>query len=202
VTESAPYLTDAANQRFPLSERVTTLGRSEHCQVFIPDRRASRRHAEIDFDGETCTVRDLGSDNGTFVNGRRLDAPHTLCDGDEIGLASAVFTFHDPEATLRVAEWPQLVVDLAGGEIWINRQRVSLSVKEQALFDLLYRNADRICDPREIAAAVWPEYQSEAYDYQIERLVKRLREKIEPDARHPVLILTARGRGYKFVLHG
>ncbi|RLC73381.1 MAG: transcriptional regulator, partial [Chloroflexi bacterium] len=55
------------------------------------------------------------------------------------------------------------------------------------------------CSKQEIAAAVWPEYQAEVYDYQIESLVKRLREKLEPDPRHPALIITARGWGYKLV---
>jgi DNA-binding response OmpR family regulator len=197
VTENTPYLEDAAGRRFPLAGPVTTLGRSRNGDVFILDRRASRRHAEVRWDGETSTLRDLGSANGTFLNGRRITTPQVLRDGDEIGIASATFTFRDLEATLRVAEFPLLVVDEATGEIWVNRTPLSLSPKEQALFDLLYRNASRVCSKQEIAEVVWPEYRAEVYDYQIESLVKRLREKLEPDPRHPVLILTLRGRGYK-----
>lgn len=55
------------------------------------------------------------------------------------------------------------------------------------------------CSKQEIAQAVWPEYQAEVYDYQIESLVKRLREKIEPDPPNPVLLLTVHGRGDKLV---
>ena len=57
-------------------------------------------------------------------------------------------------------------------------------------------------DPRskqEIAAVVWPEYHADVGDYQVESLIKRLREKLEPDPRNPVLILTVRGRGYKVI---
>ncbi len=199
MTENAPYLEDATGQRFPLAGQVVVLGRSRNCDVFIPDQRASRRHAEIRWDGETTTLCDLGSANGTFLNGRRITTPQTLHDGDEIAIASATFTFHDPEATLRVAEFPLLVVDETTGELWVNRHLISLSPKEQALFDLLYRNADRVCSKQEIAEAVWPEYQAAVYDYQIESLVKRLREKLEPDPRQPVLLVTVRGRGYKLV---
>ena len=199
MTENAPYLEDAAGQRFPLTGRVTVLGRSRNCEIFIPDRRASRRHAGIRWDGETSTLRDLGSTNGTLLNGRRITTPQTLRDGDEIAIGSATFTFHDPEATLRAAEFPLLVVDQATGEVWINRHLISLSLKEQALFDLLYHNAGRVCNKQEIAKAVWPEYQAEVYDYQIESLVKRLREKLELDPRQPVLLVTVRGRGYKLV---
>jgi two-component system response regulator MtrA len=165
--------------------------------VFIPDRRASRHHAEVRWDGEFCTLHDLDSANGTLLNGRRITAPQPLRDGDQIAVASATFTFHDPEATLREGDFPLLVVDETSGEAWVNREPVSLSPKERVLFDLLYRNASQPCSKRQIAVEVWPEYETQADDYQIESLVKRLREKLEPDPRNPVLILTVRGRGYK-----
>jgi len=196
----APYLTDAANRRFALGAQPMLLGRSEKCAVYIADARASRRHAQIAWDGETSTLTDLDSANGTFLNGRRISAPETLRDGDEIAIASAVFTFHDPDATLRAANMPLLVVDARSGEIWVNRKPVSLSPKEQALFDLLYRNAGKPVSKQQIAEAVWPEYAAQVYDYQIESLVKRLREKIEPDPANPVLIVTLHGRGYKLVV--
>jgi DNA-binding response OmpR family regulator len=197
VTLSPAYLEDAAGRRFSLSSPVTTLGRAPGCDVFIPDRRVSRRHAEIRWDGESYALHDLDSANGTFLNGRRLAMPETLCNDDEIAVASAVLIFRDPESTLRVNEFPLLVVDKTSGEVWVNRHPVSLSPKEQSLFDLLYNAAGRVCSKGEIAAAVWPEYQDDVYGYQVESLVKRLREKLEPSPRDPVLIVTVRGRGYK-----
>ncbi|MDY6874868.1 MAG: FHA domain-containing protein [Chloroflexota bacterium] len=200
MTENAPYLVDCAGRRFPFASPVVTLGRSHDCDVHVPDKRASRRHAEINWDGEASTLRDLDSANGTFLNGRRITISQTLRDGDEIVIASAVFTFRDPEATIRVAEFPILVVDQDSGEIWVDRTPVSLSLKERALFDLLHSNTGRVCSKQEIAGAVWPEYQAEVYDYQIESLVKRLREKLEPDPRAPVLVVTVRGQGYKLAI--
>ena len=144
-------------------------------------------------------LSDLDSANGTFVNGRRIADPQPLRDGDEIAIAGAVFTFHDPQATLRETRFPVLVVDDASGEIWVNRRAVSLSPKERRLFTLLYRNANQLCSKEQIAQAVWPEYQAEVSDYQVESLVKRLREKLEADPRDPALILTVRGWGYKLV---
>jgi pSer/pThr/pTyr-binding forkhead associated (FHA) protein len=193
-------LTDAAGRRFSLADQPIILGRSEKCAVYIADPRASRRHAQIAWDGEICTLSDLDSANGTFLNGRRITNAETLRDGDEIALASAVLTFHDPESTLRAGNLPLLVVDAKTGEVWVNRKPVSLSPKEQALFDLLYRNAGKPISKQQIAEAVWPEYAAQVYDYQIESLVKRLREKIEPDPAKPVLLLTVRGRGYKLVV--
>jgi len=200
VTEDAPYLLDPANRRLSLARPTTLLGRSSACHLYIPDRRASRRHAEIAWDGETCTLRDLDSDNGTFLNGLRLVAPQTLADGDQIAVASATFTFRDPEATLREAHLPLLIVDQASGELYVNRRPVALSAKERLLFDLLHHNAGRPCTKPEIAQAVWPEYHAAAADYQVESLVKRLREKLESDPRRPILLLTVPGRGYKLVI--
>ena len=192
-----PYLLDQAGRRLSLAGQVTVLGRSPRCDIVIPDRRVSRRHAEIRWDGKAATLHDLNSANGTFLNGRRVTAPRTLQDGDEITVAGITFTFRDPEATLRLGDSPLLVVDRASGEVWVNRMPILLSPKEQALFDLLYKGNGRVYNKAEIAAAVWPEYRAEVYDYQVESLVKRLREKLEPDPRNPVLILTVRGRGYK-----
>ena len=197
MTDNAPYLTDAAGRQFSLAEQAIILGRSEKCNVYIADPHASRRHAQIAWDGETATLSDLDSANGTFLNGRRITAPETLRDGDEIAVASAVFTFHDPESTLRAANFPLLVVDSKSGGIWVNRKSVSLSPKEQILFNLLYQNAGAPISKQQIAEAVWSEYEAQVYDYQIESLIKRLREKIEPDPANPALILTAHGRGYK-----
>ena len=197
MNEHAPYLTDAASRQFSLAEQVLWLGRSDKCSVYIADPRASRRHAEIRWDGETSTLSDLGSANGTFLNGRRITGTETLRDGDEITVASAVYIFHDPESTLRASKLPLLVVDAKSGEIWVNRKSVALSQKERTLFDLLYHHIDTPVGKQQIAQAVWPEYQAAVYDYQIESLVKRLREKLEPDSHTPVLILTLPGRGYK-----
>jgi len=202
VSGSTPFLIDSAGRKFPLIGPVTTLGRSRSCDVFIPDRRTSRRHAEARWDGQTSTLCDLDSTNGTFVNNRPIKGPTTLRDGDEISIGNAVLTFRDPEATVREPDFPLLVVD--GIEdpngptpsVWVNRKPVHLSPKEEVLFTLLYRNSGRVCSRRQIADAVWPEYETEVYDYQIESLIKRLREQVEPDPRNPVLILTRRGRGY------
>jgi len=200
MTEDSPYLLDPANRRFSLARPTTLLGRSPACHLYIADRRASRRHVEIAWDGESWTLRDLDSDNGTFLNGRRLAAPQTLTDGDQIAVASATFIFRDPEATLHETRLPRLIVDPVSGDLTVSRRPVALSAKERLLFDLLYRNAGRPCTKQEIAQAVWPEYHTTAADYQVESLVKRLREKVESDPRRPTLVVTVPGRGYKLVI--
>lgn len=64
-----------------------TLGRAVDSSIVLTDPKISRSHALIEWNGSGFSVRDLGSVNGTFVNGERLaDAPHLLRDGDTIAL--------------------------------------------------------------------------------------------------------------------
>ena len=64
-------------------EGRSRIGRSEESDVFLVDPSVSRTHAVVEVDGAEPVVRDLGSTNGTFVNGERIEAKH-LKDGDEL----------------------------------------------------------------------------------------------------------------------
>jgi DNA-binding response OmpR family regulator len=82
---------------------------------------------------------------------------------------------------------------------WINRRPLALSPKEFALLALLHQRAGAVCDKDRIASAVWPECPDQVYDYQIENLVGRLRQKLEVEPGAGALIETARGRGYRLL---
>ena len=69
--------------RVPLTKRVSTMGRSRDCDVVIPDPNASRVHAEIRHIGLDYFLVDMGSTNGTEVNGQVVKR-HALADGDRI----------------------------------------------------------------------------------------------------------------------
>lgn len=213
-TPDTPHLLDPLGRPLPLTAAVTLLGRDTECDVVIPDRRASRRHAEIVYGGAAASapatsfdarggggyvLRDLDSTNGTLLNGRRVAAAERLHDGDIIEIAGARFTFRDPDATLQTTHFPHLVLDEATGEVWVDRCPVQLSPKQRALLTLLWRRRGQVCTKDEIAAAVWPECRGEIYDYQIESLVKRLRAKLEPGATEPALIVNVPGVGYRLV---
>jgi DNA-binding response OmpR family regulator len=201
MTNKLPaLLVDPAGREIPLLEDTLSIGRAEESDVPLAhDRRVSRQHAELRRQGAAWVLHDLNSTNGTFVNEQRLTAPCPLRDGDAIRIGEATFTFSDPEATIRESAFPLLVYDARTGELWVNRQSVSLSAKEHDLFRFLYDAEGRLCAKDEIGQAVWPEYRGEVFDYQIESLVKRLREKLEPNPREPALLLTIRGRGYRLV---
>lgn len=77
----------------PLQEGETILGRAPDIDVPINDNRVSRKHVSITVNAEGSTLRDLGSTNGTFVNGQRVEK-HLLQDGDKIQLSSSsIFKF-------------------------------------------------------------------------------------------------------------
>ncbi|HKY24257.1 MAG TPA: DUF3662 and FHA domain-containing protein [Gaiella sp.] len=78
----------------PLTADRVVLGRSRECDIQIEDGNVSRRHAELDRDGDSgWTVVDLGSTNGTEVNGRRITKRTPLDDGDRIGVGGTELVF-------------------------------------------------------------------------------------------------------------
>src|SRR3954453_1776733 len=70
----------------------TLIGRSPECDIFLDDVTVSRRHAEIQKDGDRFVIRDLGSLNGTFVNRRRIEDAE-LADDDEVQIGKYRMTF-------------------------------------------------------------------------------------------------------------
>ena len=70
-----------------------TLGRSRQCDVVVDDPNVSRTHAELRPRGGSWVLTDLGSTNGSSVNGRRIDAPTVVKPGDEIELGTATMKF-------------------------------------------------------------------------------------------------------------
>lgn len=61
----------------------TVAGRAGDCDIFLPDVTVSREHVRFSVDGSGLSLTDLGSTNGTYVNGSRLDAGR-LAEGDEL----------------------------------------------------------------------------------------------------------------------
>jgi TM2 domain-containing membrane protein YozV len=77
-------LTAQDGTEYPITNRMTTIGR-ENCDInLLQDHQVSRQHAKIEQRGDEFVLTDLDSTNGTFVNGARLRAPHTLQTGDTV----------------------------------------------------------------------------------------------------------------------
>ena len=79
--------------RRPLSQSTCTIGRATENSITVPDAQASRRHAEIRFENGRHVIADLGSTNGTSVNGERLAAPRVLAHGDQIAIGTITLRY-------------------------------------------------------------------------------------------------------------
>jgi len=85
----------SASTTLKLTDGVTTIGRHDDCLIRIKSSQVSRRHCEIFEVAGKLTIRDLGSSNGTFVNGKRVSGQQALKPGDEVTVGAV---------TLRVAK--------------------------------------------------------------------------------------------------
>jgi DNA-binding response OmpR family regulator len=193
----------ASGLRFALDRSVTLIGRAEDCDLQLHDPLASRHHAEIRRDTWRYVLADLGSRNGTLVNGAAIQAPHPLQSGDTILVAQTPLRFEDPNATMTI---PREALQRAHLPVWVNEaaaeayafgQRLDLAPKELALLTLLYDKAGHVVDKDEIARTVWPEYDGLVNDYNIETQVSRLRHKLAQGGAPGDLIVTVKKRGYR-----
>ena len=81
-----------AGRAHPITSRSVVIGRSRECDLRVADGNASRRHAEVVQEGATYLVVDLGSTNGTELNGRRITR-EKLTDGDRITIGATDLVF-------------------------------------------------------------------------------------------------------------
>jgi hypothetical protein len=90
-SETALLLLDG--KRLVVGPTGITLGRSRQCEVTLSDPNVSRKHAEIRPRGGSWVLTDLGSTNGSSLNGRRIEGPEVLKPGDEIEIGTSLLTF-------------------------------------------------------------------------------------------------------------
>ncbi|MBN2118417.1 MAG: FHA domain-containing protein [Anaerolineales bacterium] len=90
---------------FALEGDQMTIGRDSTTEIVINDAEVSRRHARLTFQGGKYVLEDLGSTNGTFVNGQRLSGPRVLKPGEVISFGEQIMLVFeavnlDPGATM------------------------------------------------------------------------------------------------------
>ncbi|MBI1256200.1 MAG: FHA domain-containing protein [Chloroflexi bacterium] len=102
------------NQSYDLNKDIVTLGRDITNDIVINDPEVSRHHMRLTRGAGGFTVEDLGSTNGTFVNGQRLTGARPLRPGDMIGLGETVTLAYEMSAAPTISE-PS--VDQPGGTV-------------------------------------------------------------------------------------
>lgn len=91
VEERVPLLVvkynDVELQRLPIRKKECLIGRARECDIQIAERRLSRRHCKVYRESDRYHVADLGSQNGTYVNRKRIPRPYELREGDILNFA-------------------------------------------------------------------------------------------------------------------
>ena len=88
---------DGPGTRHELTTGRNVIGRGTEADIRLPDTGVSRKHVDVVLDGGTATVEDLGSTNGTLVNGRRVSR-QALVDGDVIRIGHSVLVYRQDGA--------------------------------------------------------------------------------------------------------
>ena len=194
-----------AGQRWTIDADEFIVGRGSDCQIVLPERQVSRHHIKIIHEDGSYVLHDLGSKNGTHLNGNQITGTAVLRDGDEIQIALAVkLAFVGTDATLPLTfERPK-----SHGNLELNEELRSVMIKGQVLnpplsvaqfhlLKLLYDTDGAVVDRDGIVNVVWPETGGMGVTEQaIDALVRRLRDRlVELDDYN--YIVTVRGHGFR-----
>ena len=107
----------------PLRKELLVLGRRASCDIVLDFENVSGRHCELKFYNQVWHVRDMGSTNGTTVNGARLSAEHTVLPDDELGFADHMYHIeYEPGAPASILNKDHMIED----DIIETRKRTSL----------------------------------------------------------------------------
>ncbi len=189
--------------------QTITIGRDSACDVVISDRQVSRYHARLTPGEEGVFLEDLGSKNGTFYNGKRIEDNVFLQDGDLIQIAlTQKFVYLSSDATMpsepgriQVGEiLGRLYLESRSRRVWINQKEVipPLSVPQFRLLQALYEQQGKVVPREDLVVATWGDQESAGVSEQaLDALVRRLRDRLSSiDATHSYIV-TVRGHGLR-----
>lgn len=197
---------ELAGQRWTLDAEEILIGRGSECDIVLPERQVSRHHVKILQDDGGYLLADLGSKNGTHLNGTRVQGTVPIYDGDEIQIALCVkMLFVGTDATLPLtfdlpsADEGNLVLEEDTRNVVINGRELDppLSLAQFRLLQMLYNLDGAVCGRDQIVDVVWPGTGGEGVSEQaIDALVRRLRDRLaELDDFN--YIVTVRGHGFR-----
>ena len=197
-----------SGQRWQIEGQLV-IGRDQSCELVISDRQVSRYHARLERTNEGIVLEDLGSKNGTFCNGTRIETPVLLKDGDKIQVALVQhFGFLTSDSTMALdsevlaseKKRGRLFLEIRSRRVWAGGKEVvpPLSLQQFRLLQALERRRSQVITRQELIDEVWGEEESQGVSEQaFDALVRRLRERLEtldPGQRY---IVTVRGHGLR-----
>ncbi len=182
------------------------LGRDSECDIVIPLRQVSRHHARISPTNEGVWLEDLGSKNGTYLNGALINDRELLVDGDELQISLAQhFIYLSSDATMPLEGLPlemikrRLRVDIGARRVWVLDGEVDppLSASQFNLLQVLYEQPGEVVSRLKVIDAVWSQAAEGVSEQALDALVRRLRDRlaeIDPDWDY---VVTVRGHGLR-----
>ena len=171
-----------AGRRYKLGEGEYVIGRRSDCQIFVPDMRVSRQHARLTRSGESWSLEDLGSNNGTYINGIKLQSAMSLKHDDEITIANNRIRVEASEPISDAPKYPEsnvvTIVDVGSQSLIRPREDSSgrvamlssgmISVADQKAIRLIERKLDALVHLLHATAS------SDSGDALLEKLVDAL----------------------------
>ena len=194
---------------FHIGQNRTVLGRDASADIVFDSEHISRHHLEITRSGTSLTVRDLGSTNGTTLNGSSIgDQPSPLTYGDQIGIADELVVLRlqpggstVPLSDMRAASTNSrdLELNLASRDVWLRGSTLEprLSRKEFDVLAELFERSGEAVSRDDIAHAGWPERDGQVGEDEITQLIRRIRRRVDGQSGEPKILATVRGFGYK-----
>lgn len=192
-------------QRWTIDSEEFIIGRGHDCQIVLPERQVSRHHVKILYEDNRYVLYDLGSKNGTHLNGKQIEGTAVLQDGDEIQIALAVkLVFVGTDATIPLTFEPPvqegtLRIDEAQRAVFIDGKELTppLSLAQFRLIELLYNSDGAVCSRDQIVGVVWPGTDGLGVSEQaIDALVRRLRDRLAEEDEYNYIV-TVRGHGFR-----
>ena len=196
---------ELAGQQWTIVTDEFVIGRGGECDLVLPERQVSRYHVKILREDGRFILQDLGSKNGTHLNGGKVTGRVPIQDGDEIQIALAVkLVFIGTGATLPLTFDPPkpartLTINEAERSIYIKGTRLEppLSLAQFRLLQLLFDADGAVCSRDEIVDVVWPGTEGIGVSEQaIDALIRRLRDRLAELDTHNY-VATVRGHGFK-----
>ena len=183
--------------RFPLAPTVTTIGRDPDNVIRFDSAAVSRRHARVYPDGPAFVIEDLGSTNGTYVNGARLEVsrPWPLHQHDYVSIGVVTLEFVNEE-TLKLLS---LRLDRMTARVWVNGRPVRIVGRAYHALELLDRRQGEVITKDDLIETLWPRKRPENEDHALEQVISRVRRALGESRRAPQHLITVPGIGYKLL---
>ncbi len=207
IAQKGPLL----GQRWNIKTEIQ-VGRDPDCEIVVPDRQVSRVHAKFTFNKKDVYLEDMGSKNGTYVNGTLINDSIVLEEGDIIQIALVQsFFFLSSDATMpldkEVLPEPKslnnqkkMLLDFRSRRVWVGDEEIlpPLSVPQFRLLHTLHEQQGKVVSRSDLIAIIWGDEKAIGVSEQaLDALVRRLRDRLSVfDPTHEYLV-TVRGHGLR-----